>query len=171
MTEGVSSFAAFYRTSWQIARDAAWEILGSRDDAEDVAQRVLMRTLRNGTWRTVEDPDSHAYVAARHEARSVLRTRKRRQRRHRATPLSYDMCRPPPPADSRLREEETFRHLEQMIVRLPPRCQLMCSLVFLQGCTHPEVAKRLGVSVGAVEKQIARGPAKMRQMRDEGVHF
>lgn len=45
----------------------------------------------------------------------------------------------------------------RLLAPLPPRCHLVCALVILEGLSHREVAERIGVTVSAVEKQIARG--------------
>lgn len=165
LTKERSGFPEFYRKGWRTARDAAWEILGSVDDAEDVAQQVLLRALRSGAWRRVERARAYTNRAARSEARSILRSRKRRQRRHADTPLSRVMGRLPPPADEQLSAKESQRYWEKTIKRLPARCQLVCSLVFVEGYTHSQVAKRLGISVKAVQKQIARGRRHLKKHR------
>jgi hypothetical protein len=59
------SFRDAYQRWWCIARDAADEILRSPDDAEDVAQRVLVKAWTSGTLAGGEHAESYFRVAAR----------------------------------------------------------------------------------------------------------
>jgi RNA polymerase sigma factor (sigma-70 family) len=53
--------------------------------------------------------------------------------------------------------------LVQALSRLPARCQLICSLVFVDGFSHAEVAAELRISKKAVQKQLARGRKVLSQ--------
>jgi RNA polymerase sigma-70 factor (ECF subfamily) len=153
------SFSDACQQWWCIARDVADGILRSPDDAEDVAQRVLVKAWTSGTLTRVEDAESYFLVAARREALNLLRERIRRRNRQsegRSETRKF-MAQPPRPADEQLSIRESQRFWADAISRLPARCQLVCSLVFLHGCTHAEVAKELQISKKAVQKQVARG--------------
>jgi RNA polymerase sigma factor (sigma-70 family) len=54
--------------------------------------------------------------------------------------------------------------LERMIERLPRRCAVVCRLVYLEELTHSEAARALGMSVKAVEKQVARARRRLRSL-------
>jgi RNA polymerase sigma-70 factor (ECF subfamily) len=153
------SFRDAYQRWWCIARDAADEILRSPDDAEDVAQRVLVKAWTSGTLAGGEHAESYFRVAARREAWNLLRDRiRRRNRESKGTrEIREFMAQPPRPADEQLSIAESQRFCAAAISRLPARCQLVCSLVFLHGCSHAEVARELQISEKAVHKQVARG--------------
>jgi RNA polymerase sigma-70 factor (ECF subfamily) len=153
------SFRDAYQRWWCIARDAAAGILRSPDDAEDVAQRVLVKAWTSGTLTAGEHAESYFRVAARREAWNLLRDRiRRRNREWKGTrETGTFMAQPPRPADEQLSARDSQRFWAAAISRLPARCQLVCSLVFLHGCTHAEVAKELQISEKGVQKQVARG--------------
>ncbi|MCG6988825.1 MAG: sigma-70 family RNA polymerase sigma factor [Gemmatimonadetes bacterium] len=72
-------------------------------------------------------------------------------------------CRAAPPPDSAVLRAERQAQVRHLLGDLPPRCSLMCALTWVEGLSHQEVADRLGVSVGAVEKQLARGRYHLRE--------
>lgn len=63
---------------------------------------------------------------------------------------------------------ERRREAARLVASLPPRCGLVCALVFLEGFSHREVAQQLGISMNAVEKQVARGRAWLRHVARGG---
>lgn len=150
------------------ARDAAEDVLRCADDAEDVAQQVLIRAWRSGRWRRLEHPKVYFNTAARREALTMLRNRRRRRdRRERAEPSLVMAARPLRP-DEQVVSDEVRRRWMEAIGTLPTRCERVCSLVFLEGYTQAEVASRLRVGRKAVEKQVARGRAHLRKRLTSG---
>lgn len=152
-----------FRRWRRIARDAAEEILHCRDEAEDVAQRVLIRAWKSGAWRQIEKPRVYFYVAGRRDAKTLLRSQKRRRARYDKADVSAIMAQSPLGPDKRLMSKECRRQWAEAITTLPPRCQRVCSLVFLEGHTHAEVAARLQITKKAVGKQITRGRKHLRR--------
>lgn len=59
---------------------------------------------------------------------------------------------------------ERRRQVARLVASLPPQCGLVCALVFLEGLSHREVAQQLGISIKAVEKQVARGVGRLRDV-------
>ena len=158
-------FDNFYRTWWVVVYDGAYKVLLSGPDAEDIAQTVFLRLWRKGSWRSIDHPWRYFREAGRREALSALRSRRNRAP---VLPLNGPLfgalhsLTPLPDAD--LMRAERRRLAARLIAHLPPRCRLVCALVFLEGLPHREVAERLDITVKAVEKNVARGRDHLRKM-------
>lgn len=51
-----------------------------------------------------------------------------------------------------------------MVQRLSPMYRLVFNLYIMEGLTHPEIATRLGISVGASKSNLSRAKQKLREM-------
>ena len=147
-------FAAFFRCWYGFVWQSARRVLPSDDDTDDVTQEVFLRLLASGRWRKLDNPRAYLSVASR---RVALSFRSRVQRETAVDPelLTLHMGGTAP------RSSVSVGALRELVAhaltKLPPRCSLVCRLVFLESMRHADVAKRLGISRKAVEKQVARG--------------
>lgn len=55
--------------------------------------------------------------------------------------------------------EDVYRFLQQ----LSPRYRLVFNLYVLEGFSHPEIAKRLGISVGTSKSNLAKARNNLRK--------
>lgn len=157
-----AEFTSLYRRWWHVTVEGASHVLILDADAQDAAQSVFARLWASGEWSGVQDPERFFWQAGYNAALSAVR----RQRRRPTMPLSEALVRaaPDPSALDHLLEQESRARALQVISHLPQRCRLVCAMVFLDGLTHREAAAKLGVSVGAIEKQVARGRRHLRQI-------
>ena len=161
-------FEEVYRTWWREVYNAAQRVLGSPADAEDASQRVFGRLWKSGSWESIAQPRHFFRKAGRREALSMLRRPGCPTPLHSLNGPLVDAVRSLDPLpDEMLMRDDRVRLAAALITRLPPRCQTVCALVFLEGLTYPEVAARLGVTVKAVEKQVARGLQTLRRHVEE----
>lgn len=58
----------------------------------------------------------------------------------------------------------SHQELLDMITRLSPAYRLVFNLFVIDGCTHEEIAKMLGISVGASKSNLARARANLQRM-------
>lgn len=149
-------FEQLYRCWRGVVRAAARSVLDCDSAADDVTQTIFLRLWRRGpdSWPR-RNPRSYFNTAARNEAISF--------QRHVATattaigPLEGVvpslMCSP----EDHLDRNERRVRLAEAIATLPARCQEVMSLVAFSGCTSDEIARELGVTRKAVEKQRSRG--------------
>lgn len=159
-------FAFLYESYWSGVRAEAEKVLDSEADAFDVAQRVFQRLWASGEWRGIVNRAGFFRTAGRNEALSLIRRRRTRPE----VPISDAIAsvirsQEPSPETALLRSERRDLAL-QLISYLPPRCRLVCTLVFVDGLTHREVSESLGITIGAVEKQVARGRRRIREMME-----
>ncbi len=132
---------------WRVAYRVAHRVLGSREDAEDVAQDALVRVgLR---WRTVSGYAAPftARVAGQ-RAIDVLRRR---------PPES-----PPRPSVPAMSELEVRDELVQVLRDLPTRQREAVVLRYLADFDERDPAAALGCSAGSVKTHAARGLAALR---------
>lgn len=129
---------------------------GADADAEDMAQETLIRLIRSPTQAT----NTEAYLLR--IASNLLRDRFRRDRTHRQ-PLHdsfearlHDMPSEEPGGDRVYEDKERLRHFLEALDQLPPRCRQVFLLQRYDGLTYTSIAKRLSISVSAVEKHMMR---------------
>lgn len=163
-----AEFAAMYRMWRHVVLEAADAMLQSEADARDAAQQVFVRLWESGDWRGIDDPERFFCRAGRNEALTILRRRRRRQGVLVTQARSYDLRhRMQSPEELLLRSERRDRLL-QLIALLPPRCRLVCALKLVDGLTHREIADKLGISVRAVGKQVARARRHFTDLAESG---
>jgi RNA polymerase sigma factor (sigma-70 family) len=130
--------------------------VASREDAEDVIQDAYVRLLRYSAKQTVENPERLLFSTARNLA---IDSRRRRQSRER-TAAGYallEACEADlPGADELVDALQRLKTVEAAVARLPRRCREIFVMHRIEGMSYSEIAKRCGISVSAVEKNMAR---------------
>lgn len=135
--------------------DEAHRILRDPDDADDVLQRIFMRLLAG--WDSYEKKKITRFYlvrASRNEAISMAR--RRRPEEPLAPAVVWSIADPQRDQLERLTRAEQRHLLDRWIETLPKRCREVVSLVVCHHKKYWEVANTLGITVKAVEKQMAR---------------
>jgi RNA polymerase sigma factor (sigma-70 family) len=133
----------------------AQRMLGDRAEAEDVAQKAMMRLWRiAGEWRQGEaQVSTWLYRVTANLCTDRLRRRKR------SVPL--DAVAEPldgaPSAVARMHAEARAKALSDALAQLPPRQAEAVALRHLEGLSNPEIAAVMEIGVEAVESLTARG--------------
>lgn len=138
---------------------------GSAVEAEDLAQDVLVRALTHANWNTPSEAKGYIFRTAVNR----WRDRHRREQAHGVTiPLDDEEIeelgtQSPPECVLILREElsQVARALEDMNVRT--RTVLM--LIKLEQMKVATVADMLGISTSTVNKNLAKGIARLAELR------
>lgn len=162
-----ADFTRLCQSWWDVVCRAAFHVLQCDDDAQDAAQRVFMRLWKSGGWRHIQRPASFFAEAGRREALSILR---RRPPSFTSSEAAFALQSRPidPGMASAAAHADRLRDALRVIERLPPRCRLAFTLVVFEGMTHVEVARHLGISVKAVEKQVARARRHLLSLNEDG---
>lgn len=149
-------FADLYRRGYPIVWASARARLPCDADADGVAQDVFLRLWKAGsdTWPRANAP-AFFRRAGRNEA--VSRIRHRRRLTALTATIAEGLGSQSATPDEYAARAEARLIVGAAIRRLPPRCRTVVRLALLDGLTNAEIAKRLGIGVGAVEKQQARG--------------
>lgn len=136
-------------------------LLRQRDEAEEVAQEVLLELWQR---RAQLDPSlpvqGWLFRAARNRALNMLRHRKVVRG---AEPSVIALVASPTPTDASATEGELQAALHEALALLPPRCREVFHLSRAEGLRNAEIADRLGISVKGVEAQVARALRSLRE--------
>lgn len=137
----------------------AWHMLGSRAEAEDVAQETFVRLLRKiAVWQS-GGPKLRTWLTR--VARNLCIDR-HRARRHVALDEAADQPDPLTDGGNLDRRLDLAHNVSLALDALPARQRLAVTLVHYQGHTNGEAAALLEVSVDALESLLARGRRTLR---------
>lgn len=148
------SFGAAYQGLFRSAYRVAYRLLGSRHDAEEVAQEALTRALAR--WRSVR---GHGEAWVVRVASNLAIDRTRRARRVSPAPPGVTT------ADDPYREDRI--DLRRALNQLPRRQREVVVLRYLADLPQEEVAAALGLSIGTVKSHAARGLEALRGLMRE----
>jgi RNA polymerase sigma factor (sigma-70 family) len=121
------------------------------EDAEDVLQQSLLALLYQ--WERVRDPESWLFGTVKRHC--LMYWRRRRRRIYSAVDATILEWLSEPIAPSQERAE-LLCDLENLIDRLPSRCQSLLRLRFQLGYEPLEVARKLGYQVSSIGKITTR---------------
>lgn len=137
-------------------------------EVEDLVQEVFLRLVRRGSIDQIEKLGGYVFETAA----SVLQDRHRRRRSHASD--AHDCFDPERHAgvdfapDRVLDGQERLRRASAALLELPERTRHVFVLRRIEGLRYQDVAKRLGLSVSAVEKHMQRAMQHLLQrMNDE----
>jgi RNA polymerase sigma-70 factor (ECF subfamily) len=135
-----------------------FRLLGSQEEAEDLAQEAFLRLYRQ-RFPPGREHNLRAwlYRVATHLACNALRSQRRRERRERAEAGRAEPSGGVDPAEAVLREEERDA-VRRVLGCLRPR-EAQVLLLRYAGLSYREVAEVLGVAPGSVGTLLARAEA------------
>ncbi len=136
------------------AQGLAYRILGSRSDAEEMAQEAFLRVWTVAPrWRLDGGASFRTWFS-----RVVINLCIDQKRRHRTEPLEAagEVTDPSPAADRLVGESEEAAAVAAAVVELPERQRIALSLCYWQGLSNVEAAETMGLSVGAIESLLVR---------------
>ncbi len=127
----------------------------SPEDAEDLVQEAFLKFETYRRSGEVREPEGFVVRAALNLAVDAGRRRRRSPFSGRALE-DFQFADSGPGPDEVLSGRERLERLRQGLDALRPRARAMLLAQRLEGLTYAQIAAREGVSVSAVEKQIAR---------------
>ncbi|MGQ0744527.1 MAG: RNA polymerase sigma factor [Acidimicrobiales bacterium] len=156
-----------FRRHYPLVVGVAARVLGSRDQAEDVAQDALVSFGRTSV--PASEARGWLCVAAAHGALNQLRSGRRRARRE-ATGGAAGAGVVGDVADEVVALEER-RRVREALARLP-RKQAVALVLRHNGLSYAEVAAALDLSVGSVGTTVRRAESALRKdlIRHESSH-
>jgi len=146
-----------FRAAYPRVVAVAARVLGTRDEAHDVAQEVFLSFARS----TVPTGEAGGWlsVAAAHTALNHLRTGRRRAAREASA--HRDARTAPDAADTVVVNEER-RQVRAALARLP-RKQAVALVLRHSGLSYAEVAAALDLSAGSVGTTVRRAEIALRK--------
>jgi RNA polymerase sigma factor (sigma-70 family) len=146
-----------FRAEYPRVVGVAARVLGSRDQAEDVAQEVFLSFGRSSV--PAREAGGWLSVAAAHTALNVLRSGRRRTAREEAAGGEPTVV--PDVADAVVSREE-HRRVRAALARLP-RKQAVALVLRHSGLGYADVAAALDMSVGSVGTTVRRAEAALKK--------
>jgi RNA polymerase sigma factor (sigma-70 family) len=149
-----------FRAAYPRVVGVAARVLGSRHEAEDVAQEVFLAFGRSSV--PAGEAAGWLSVAAAHTALNHLRSGRRRAAREEAAGQGVhpDGVRPDVADDVVTRDER--RRVRQALARLPRR-QAVALVLRHSGLSYGEVAAALDLSPGSVGTTVRRAETALRE--------
>lgn len=137
-----------------------------REDIPDLVQDVFLRLFRREGSANIENLRGYAYQIAA----SVLVDRNRRRTvRHQEKHIEFDAQHAGHTEigpDRILAGREALRALAVLVEDMPERTRTVFVLRRLEHMSYKDIAKRLGISVSAVEKHMLRAMERLATLGD-----
>jgi RNA polymerase sigma-70 factor (ECF subfamily) len=146
-----------FRTAYPRVVGVAARVLGSRAEAEDVAQEVFLAFGRSSV--PAGEATGWLCVAAAHTSLNHLRSGRRREARERAADNGGEVG--PDIADAVVTRDER-RRVRAALARLPRKHAVVLVLRH-SGLSYAEVAAALGLSPGSVGTTVRRAESALRK--------
>ncbi|WP_343576016.1 sigma-70 family RNA polymerase sigma factor [Pseudomonas sp.] len=137
--------------------------LGDNQRAADVAQDTWLRLADQPAEAEVQDPRAYLFRVAGNIAIDNLRREGRLAELHVDETAANDLSDPASTLEHRLLAHEALEHLDAALDQLPPNVRQALLMNRLDGLTHSQIARHLGVSESMVGKYIVQA---MRHCRD-----
>lgn len=144
---------------------------GSEAEADDLLSELWIK-ISAGCAGPVSNPRSYLFRTANNLLLDKIREARRRQRRESdwtadqvgADLASGEVADTARNAEQELIDEDEARRLAKALAKLPSGAQRVVRMHKLEGLSHVEVAKRLGISRSAVEKHMAVAMMHLRRL-------
>ena len=131
-----------------------------RADVEDLVQDVLVRLAVRGDCDSIKQPEAYLMRTATNVWRDFLRKKKTHAERAHEEYIEGSVLEENGPAQE-LEGRESIHAVLAALGELPTRTRQVFVLCRVEGIRQKSVAKRLGVSVSAVEKHMIRAIAHL----------
>lgn len=150
-------------------------MLGSPDEAEDVAQETFLNLHRHGRrFRSEARFSTFVYRVAANAAlnrrRSRGRNAARMQKLAQRQAAGDDLPTAPRSPEDAAVARETTAQVQSALTRIPPILRLPLVLYDIEGLPYGEIAGVLGIAEGTVKSRIHRARQAMREELREFVH-
>jgi RNA polymerase sigma-70 factor (ECF subfamily) len=137
----------------------------SPPDAEDMTQEVFLRITRLGGAREIWQPAGFLFQTAA----NVMRDRLRRDAvRHRNEHVCYDDVDAgdeAPSEEAVYEEREALSRFIAALEELTPKCRMVFLLHKYEDLSYSDIARRLEVSVSAIEKHMMNAIRHIKRRR------
>lgn len=142
-------------------------LLGSREDANDLLQDVLMVLCRNlGQYRGDSSFKSWLFGIANYRAMDILRRRKYSDNDDELAEMPADT----PGLPEQLASDQQQKQVQQQLRSLPLEQRLVLELKFYQQFTFDEIASQMAISSNTVKSRFYAALDKLRlQLEDDHV--
>ncbi len=152
-----AEFSAYFTARRDPVRRLAYLLTGDWHKADDLAQTAFLKLY--GSWDKVRERAAMDGYVRSCLVRSVVDESRRPWRRERVTEVLPHEVDHSPEFTELLVDREVFR---QALAAVPPKQRTVLVLRYYEGLDVAGVAAVMGISVGTVKSQTARGLAALR---------
>ncbi len=126
------------------------------DEAEDLIQEAFLRLQQYRRSRHVQEPEAFLVRTVQNLSIDAARRRSRRGAHVAVDHPVRQLIDPQPLPDEVLADRQRLQHLRAGLEQLAPRTREVVILHRIDGYGQAQIASRLGITVSAVEKHIAK---------------
>ena len=150
---------------WEPLLLYAADVVGYRDDAEDIVQETFLHVWRNrASWYPTGTVGAYLYRITRNLSLNAVRSRRTREKWSKLGSDDPFRNPPPPTAEEEFEMELLREEVEAAIATLPERRREIFILSRYHGLTHREIAGTLGISVQTVSNQMGTALSDLRRL-------
>jgi RNA polymerase sigma factor (sigma-70 family) len=161
--DALAELSRAYRASLQRYFDRR---IRNKTDTDDLIQEVFLRLARRADFQSIRHLEGYIFEVAANVLQDRLRLNHSRAiDRH--DELKEVHARADFSPERVLIGQDNLGCVARALRELPERVRMAFVLHRLEGLRHPEIAKRLGVSVSAVEKYIIRALLHVKRRMEE----
>ena len=151
----IGSFEELFRDKYRKLCHFAVQLIKDEDSAKDIVQEVFVTYWNTKDTLPGDMPvNGFLYASVRNACLNWLRRQKLEHSY--LNKQSLDPSEDAVALNSIIRSEvlgEIYKHIST----LPPNCQIVFRMGYLEGLKNPQIAEKLGVSVNTVKTQKKRG--------------
>ena len=141
----------------------------SQDDVDDILQETYLRALNANAKTQIKSPQGYLFTVSRNLVLEKLSRRSREITMEINDALLGDDG---SSVDQALHYKQKFERFNEALRALPEKKRQAILLRKFYGLSHREIAKKMGVSIGSVEKYIASGIKQCkRNLSAQGYEF
>ena len=141
----------------------ALSITGSKEDAEDVVQDVLLHILKKDDWEEIENIEAYSFRSTRNRALDVIALKGNQVV---AFPENFDY----PLSDDierRIEAQEQIDRIEKWLTQLPEKQQTIFRLREIEELSYKEIASILNITDEQVKTVLFRLRRKLKDYFDK----
>ena len=159
----VTSFEELFQRHYDRVYGLLFRLVGTRQEAEDLAQEVFLRLYRKPLAR-VDNVSGWLYRVAMNTGYNALRTHTRRIKREQTNMRHSE---PVPSAETTAVRRESEHAVRAALAKIPSRsAQLL--IMRQMGFSYRELAEAVGVAYGSVGTLLNRAGEAFRKAYQEG---
>ncbi len=131
------------------------------EDVDDILQTTVLKALESNRSRQVVSPKSYLFVISRN---LVFKSMSSRSQEIRAEVDDAIADAEAPDADETLYYRQKLKAFDEALRSLPARPRQAIVLRKFFGLAYKDIARKMGVSVSSVEKYVAQGTLRCRDV-------
>jgi len=141
----------------------AFSITGSKEDAEDVVQDVLLQIWKKEDWEKIENIEAYCFRSVRNRALDTIALK---DNRIEALPNDFDY---PEQEDvgQKIEAQEQMDIIEKWLAKLPEKQQTIFRLREVEELSYKEIASVLNISEEQVKINLFRLRRKLKEYFDK----